>query len=81
MLTAKEIKAEAPYAISKYGKEFGTPATRLLFERHSMPLRKICRYAHGQIPNKKLTGTICTFPHMGVESQPFKRLLYPVPSG
>jgi hypothetical protein len=32
--TAKDIKAEAPYAISKYGKEYDTSATRLLFERN-----------------------------------------------
>ena len=30
--TAKGVKAEVPYAVSRYGKEYGTPATRLLFE-------------------------------------------------
>jgi hypothetical protein len=29
----KEVKAGAPYVFSRYGKEYGTPATRLLFER------------------------------------------------
>jgi hypothetical protein len=56
--TAKEIKAEAPYAISKYGKEYDTSATRLLFDRHLTPPYGCCRYASEQFPNKKLTGAL-----------------------
>ena len=54
-VTAKENKAGAPYAISKYGKEYGTPATRLLFDHHLTRAQVLCRYAYEHIPNKNLT--------------------------
>ena len=76
----RKIKAGAPYVFSRYGKEYGTPATRLLFEGTIEVSGRCVRTVSDILKNKVWGVLYCTLAIKQRRIPLSERAIYPAPN-